>query len=389
MQTNPRPFLLERYFGIHEFTAKVLLSSSDVESLSVREVLEMSAGDAEAMALWNDLSLGYTESQGHPLLLREIAATYGPNIDASHILEIAPEEGIFIAMSALVAAGDNVVVTWPAYQSLFEVAQARGATIRKWNAVDGRRFDLDDLDAQIAACGGSVKLIIVNFPHNPTGATLTVDEQARLVETAKRAGAFLFSDEMYRGLEHGDAPPLPAACELYEKAVSLSGLSKTYACPGLRVGWLACRDAAFNETVRNLKDYTTICGSAPSEILAIMVLRQRAAVIARSKKFVAEGLAALGEFCAAHADKLEYTPPGAGPVAYVKLKGGGRRGGGLSAEDAQRYSEELVATTGVMVVTSHSFEHEGAYVRLGVAKRGFGERLAAWGATFGEVPLPD
>ena len=190
MQTNPRPFLLERYFGIHEFTAKVLLSSSDVESLSVREVLEMSAGDAEAMALWNDLSLGYTESQGHPLLLREIAATYGPNIDASHILEIAPEEGIFIAMSAIVAAGDNVVVTWPAYQSLFEVAQARGATIRKWNAVDGRRFDLDDLDAQIAACGGSVKLIIVNFPHNPTGATLTVDEQARLVETAKRAGAF-------------------------------------------------------------------------------------------------------------------------------------------------------------------------------------------------------
>ena len=142
MQTNPRPFLLERYFGIHEFTAKVLLSSSDVESLSVREVLEMSAGDAEAMALWNDLSLGYTESQGHPLPLREIAATYGPNIDPSHILEIAPEEGIFIAMSAIVTAGDNVVVTWPAYQSLFEVAQARGATIRKWNAVDGRRFDL-------------------------------------------------------------------------------------------------------------------------------------------------------------------------------------------------------------------------------------------------------
>ncbi len=76
-------------------------------------------------------------------------------------------------------------------------------------------------------------------------------------------------------------------------------------------------------------------------------------------------------------------------MAYVKLLGKGRRGGGLSAEDAQRYSEELVASTGVMVVTSHSFEHEGAYVRLGVAKRGFGERLAAWGATFGEVPMPD
>ena len=203
MQTNPRPFLLERYFGIHEFTAKVLLSSSDVESLSVREVLELSSGDAEAMALWNDLSLGYTESQGHPLLLREIAATYNSQIDTSHILEIAPEEGIFIAMSAIVAAGDNVVVTWPAYQSLFEVAQARGATIRKWNAVDGRRFDLDDLDAQIAACGGSVKLIIVNFPHNPTGATLTASEQARLVETAKRAGAFSSPTKCTRGLEHG------------------------------------------------------------------------------------------------------------------------------------------------------------------------------------------
>jgi len=160
-------------------------------------------------------------------------------------------------------------------------------------------------------------------------------------------------------------------------------MSKAYALPGLRVGWLACRDAGFVAKVRELKDYTTICGSAPSEVLALIALRQRETVLARSKDIMAEGLAALSTFCDKHADKLEFHQPTAGPVAYLRM-----RGDGLTADDAQAYSEELVRSTGVMVVTSHSFEAAGAFLRLGFAKRGFASALAAWEETFEWVRMP-
>ena len=275
LQLIPRPFKLERYFGIHEFTAKVLLSSSDVESLSVKELLKIcsDANDSTSLSQWENLSLGYTESQGHPDLLNEIAAHYaGGLVRPQHVLEVAPEEGILVAMSTLVCAADTVVVTWPAYQSLYEIAHARGANVRKWQytncSVESEgplRFDVADLEAEVARAGGRVKLIVINFPHNPTGASLSQDELLRVVEIARSAGAWLFSDEMYRGLEYG-AAPLPSVCQLYERAVCLSGMSKVYALPGLRIGWLACRDADFMSRAIQFKDYTTICGSAPSQV---------------------------------------------------------------------------------------------------------------------------
>lgn len=386
---NPGPFKLERYFGIHEFTAQVLLSSSDVESLSMAQVLQIArdANDDASLAQWESLSLGYTESQGHPELLTEIASTYSDAITKEHVLEVAPEEGIFIAMSSLLAPGDEVIVAWPAYQSLYEVAKARGANLRKWCCSGGLHerqvFDVSDLEALIAEAGGEVKLLVINFPHNPTGAWLSADELARVVAAARAAGAYIFSDEMYRGLEHGEVPPLPSACELYEKAVCLSGMSKVYALPGLRMGWLVCRDPAFLAQAISLKDYTTICGSAPSQVLALIAMRHRKTIVARSKAIVAEGLAAVAAFCAAHADKFSFHTPHAGPVAYLAL-----RGDGLGAADAQAYSERLVEKTGVMVISGAMFEADGPFLRLGFAKAGFAERLAAWAATFETVPLP-
>ena len=136
----------------------------------------------------------------------------------------------------------------------------------KWEARGAVTFDVADLEAQIAAAGGSVKLIVINFPHNPTGAWLSPADLARVVTAARNAGAWLFSDEMYRGLEHGEAAPLPSACEVYERAVCLSGMSKVYALPGLRMGWLVSRDEAFMQQAAGYKDYTTICGSAPSQV---------------------------------------------------------------------------------------------------------------------------
>lgn len=342
-------FELERFFAQYEFVAKHQLCNSDVSALSMRELLDMCANDTEMMQVWTDLSLGYTESRGLPALLTEVASCYSA-ATADDVLECVPAEGILLTAQALVEPSDVVIVTWPAYQSLFEIALARGASVRRWAARGGGaqrlHFVVDDLAAQVAAAGGRVKLIVVNFPHNPTGAHLSAAELERVIAIARACGAFILSDEMYRGLEYADQPSLPAVCDVYEKGISLAGMSKVYALPGLRVGWLVSpRANGFIDSAAALKDYTTICGSAPSEVLALMALRQRDALLARSKRIVADGLAAVTAFFARHPQLAHFHPPQAGPICYPCF-----RGDGLSAADVRAYVEELVAETGVLLL---------------------------------------
>jgi len=121
----------------------------------------------------------------------------------------------------------------------------------------------------------------VNFPHNPTGALPSFADYERILEIAASYGIAVFSDEMYRLLERNEGDRLPAAVELYDKAVSLSGVSKTIGLAGLRIGWLVVRDERLMRRLVQLKDYTTICSSAPSEILALAGLRARDAILAR------------------------------------------------------------------------------------------------------------
>jgi len=188
-------------------------------------------------------------------------------------------------------------------------------------------------------------MILINFPHNPTGCSLSPAELEQVVRIARGCGAYLIGDEMYRGLEYEGNRPLPAVCELYEKGVSLSGMSKVYALPGLRLGWLASRDPSFIAEACKLKDYTTICGSAPSELLALLALRQRKALLARSQRIVANGLVALEAFVANHPGLLHYHRPDAGPICYPSFQGEG-----LTSTDVLRYVEALVEETGVLLL---------------------------------------
>jgi aspartate/methionine/tyrosine aminotransferase len=379
---NPRTFALERFFAQYEFSAKYQICNSDVSALSMKELLTLCADDTAMMEAWENLSLGYTESRGLPALLEEIASCYAPDaIAADGVLECVPAEGILLSAQALVLPGDNVIVAWPAYQSLFEIARARGANILKWRCRGGGaerlRFDVRDLAAKVAEAGGRVKLIVINFPHNPTGCQLTRAELDSVVDIARGCGAWLLGDEMYRGLEYDGQPPLPAACEVYEKGISLAGMSKVYALPGLRVGWLVSRSSnGFIAAAAALKDYTTICGAAPSEVLALMALRKRDELLARSKRIVAEGLTHVDAFFSRNPELAHYHRPQAGPICYPCFKGDG-----LGAADVLAYAESLVAATGVLILpggTCYDVDDDdddgptastsGAYFRIGLGR---------------------
>jgi len=281
-------FALERYFARWEFAVRHVLCASDVEPYSLAELLELA--DDDARARWDSMRLGYTESLGHPALREEIAALY-PGLGSDDVMTFAgAEEAVFLCMHALLGASDHAVVVWPAYQSLHAVARSIGASVTIV-PLNPRDWSLD-VDAVAAAMRPNTRVVVINFPNNPTGAHLDRDQFARLLTITELHGAHLFSDEVYRFLEHS-APQLPTAAEGSASAISLGVMSKPFALAGLRLGWIATRDRDLLSRVARLKDYTTICSAAPSEILALIALRARDRVLERTRAIVQDNLVVL------------------------------------------------------------------------------------------------
>jgi aspartate/methionine/tyrosine aminotransferase len=359
-----RPFALERYFAQHEFTAELLLCSSDVESYALRELLTLA--DDETRALWDELSLGYTETAGHPLLRAEIAALY-PGLEPDDVLVFAgAQEAIFAFAQAALGADDHAVVVTPDYQSLHEVARAAGAQVSSVELEHDSGWTLD-LDEVRRALRPETAAIVVNFPHNPTGAHIDRATLDGLVEIAEEAGAYLFSDEVYRWLEHAPAALLPGAAELSARALSLGVMSKTFALPGLRIGWLACRDRELLARIAAIKDYTTICSSAPSEILALIALRRRDEVVARSRAIVDANLPLLDDFFARWDGVFEWVRPRGSAIGFPRL---------VADVVIEDFARALVDEEGVLLVPGSIYEQPGNHFRIGFGRRNMPEALA-------------
>ena len=369
MRLPHEPFALERFFARWEFTAELLLCSSDMQSLPQRELLALA--DAESRALWDELTLGYTESAGHPLLRAAIAATV-PGATAADVLTFTgAEEAIFASVQAVVGPGDHAIVTWPAYQSLASVAEAAGAAVTRL-ALDPARGWALDLEALRAAVRPNTNLIMINFPHNPTGALLDAASYHEVIQIAAEANATLFSDEVYRLLEYNQADRLPAAASVSERAISLGVMSKAYGLAGLRVGWIVTRDAALRARIAAHKDYLSICGSAPSEILALIGLRAEAELLRRNHALLRSNLAQLDAFFARNAERVGWVRPRAGSVAFPELRLG---------RPVAELADALVQATGVLIAPAGLFGLDGNYFRLGFGRANLPqalERFEGW-----------
>ena len=350
-------FALERYFARWEFAVEHLLCASDVQAYPMGELLSLA--DDETRALWDGLELGYTESTGHPLLRREIAALY-ETIDADEVLTFAgAEEAIFCLANVLLGPGDHAIVTWPAYQSLYEVGRAAGAdvTLHELHESDGWAIDIDRLRAQVTP---ATRLIVVNTPHNPTGMLADRATYDALVAIAAESGAHLLVDEVYRGLEFDESERLPAGADVLDRGISLGVMSKAYAMAGLRIGWLATHDRELLGRLAAFKDYTTICSSAPSEILSIIALRAGPQVLARSRGIIAANLELLDAFLDDWADRFTWVRPRAGSIGFARLTVPGVR--------IDDWAAELVRAEGVLLIPGSQFEYPGNHFRLGFGR---------------------
>jgi aspartate/methionine/tyrosine aminotransferase len=349
-------FALERYFARWEFAVDHLLCASDVEGMAMAEVLALA--DDESHRLWDGLTLGYTESTGHPLLRREIAALYDGLTPDDVLVFAGAEEAIFCLANVSLGPGDHAIVTWPGYQSLYEVARATGAEValHELREAAGWALDLDHLRRQVTP---STRLIVANLPHNPTGMLPDRATFDGLVALAAETGAHLLVDEVYRYLEADPSDRLPAAAEVLPRGVSLGVMSKSFAMAGLRIGWLASRDGAFLEACARFKDYLTICSSAPSEILALIALRSRARVLARSREIVEGNLALLDGFFDRQARRVRWVRPAGGPIAFPELTTG---------SPIETFAQNLLDAEGVLLAPGSLFGHPGNHFRLGFGR---------------------
>lgn len=359
------PFKLERYFAKYEFSAKHLVSSSDCDGFSLKEILELATTDE--IRLWEELKLGYTESQGLPILREEISKLYSKLVP-DDIMVLTPEEGIFIAMNCVLGKGDHVICIAPSYQSLHQVVKSIGCDITFWKPNEEMNwyFNPDDIEKALQP---NTRLIIVNFPHNPTGYLPSVEDYLRIVDIAKRNNLFLFSDEMYRYLEHDASLRLPSASDLYENAVSLSGMSKTFGLAGLRIGWLSTKNKELLEEMISFKDYTTICNSAPSEILAFIALRHNDVLVNSNLEKIKKNLQLFDDFINKHKRILSWCKPNAGTIAFARLN---------VNHSALHFCEEVVSETGIMLVPSEMFDYGDKHIRLGFGRKNLSEGLSIW-----------
>jgi aspartate/methionine/tyrosine aminotransferase len=252
---------------------------------------------------------------------------------------------------------------YPGYQSLYEIAKSMQCNVSKWYPKKDNSFDINDLIQQITP---KTKLIVINFPHNPTGAVITQKELERVIAVAAENDIRIFSDEMYRHLEYSPDIRLPSVSDVYHQGISLFGMSKTFGLPGLRIGWITAKDKKLFQEMCQFKDYTTICSSAPSEMLALIALKNKERIIARNLEIIKNNLLILEEFFEKYKKLFRWRRPLAGPIAFPEV---------LTDQPIQAFCQDLVKKKGIMLLPAAVYDYPGQNVRFGYGRKNIPEIL--------------
>ena len=336
-------FKLETYLAKWEFSARYHMTASDMESMSVAELLALAS--PEDRAAFDQLRLGYIETLGTPPLRAAIAGTYAGLAPEDVLAFAGAEEGIFCAMHALLDKDSHAVIVTPNYQSSetlpLSICATTGVALRER---ENWALDIDELHVALKPY---TKLILINFPHNPTGKVIDRATFDAVVTLCRERGLYLFSDEVYRGLERRPELQLPQAAEVYERGISLNVMSKAYGLPGLRVGWIAARDRALLSRMERIKHYLSICNAGPSEHLAVIALKARQQIVARNLALIERNLESVNTFFAEFPELFDWQLPDGGCIGFPRYKG---------TDGVERFCQRLAEEIGVVLLPSSLYQ---------------------------------
>lgn len=332
-------FKLEAHFSRWEFKATHHLTASDAQTLSLSELLSMAC--PEDREEFETMSLGYTQTYGEPELRDAIASIYKSMVADDILCFAGASEGIFAANACILDSTSHAITVIPNYQSHETLPASIGSvTGVALNPDEGWNLDIDLIAAAIRP---NTRLITINFPHNPTGAILGLDKYMDLIDLCRQSGIYVLHDEIFHGLGPTACQHLPHIADLYEKGLSLNVMSKSYGLPGLRIGWIACRDRKLLSRMERTKHYLSICNSGPSEKLAKIALKNGRRILKRNCAIVDKNLLLWEEFFARFPDLFDWTRPDGSCIGFPRY---------LGEDGVESFCRNLVEGAGILVLPS-------------------------------------
>jgi capreomycidine synthase len=302
---------MRRYY----FSVEVDIGSSGVQDFSLAELRSLLGIGVEDL---DNIVFHDSETLGGPGLRQAIADRWGGG-DATRVMAThGGTEANYLVMNGLLEPGDEVVVLDPCYQQLYAIAETLGCRLKKWPLRFERGFAPQLEDAR-KVIGERTRMVVVNFPHNPTGASITVEEQRELVECVAEVGAYLVWDVAFAELTY-DRPPLPDANLLYERAISMGTLSKAYGLPGLRVGWCLAPPEVLERMIR-VRDYMTLHLSPLVEFLARKAIENSDVLTGMRVRQAKTNMEIVRRWAEEHQDMIEWVPPQGGVSTFPRLTG--------------------------------------------------------------------
>jgi aspartate/methionine/tyrosine aminotransferase len=372
------PFLLERWMTRHETHVRFDIAESGILPLTTEDLLSFEPPAERARLLYElmKLPLGYSEARGTAELRQMLAATYTRGDADGILVTTGAIEANFLLFNVLLGPGDHVVAPYPAYQQLFSVPRAIGCDVALWHVgpQTNYRYDVDALEKLVTP---NTKVIIVNTPHNPTGAMLSPEDAARVYALAADVGATVIGDEAYRWLAvPGGDPFAPPFLDLGAHGVSVGTLSKPFGLPGLRIGWIAGPPDLIQKCWA-YRDYVSLSPGKLNDALARLALKHRDQIVARNREIITANLKTATAFMDERRDFLSWTPPRGGLLALIKYD--------LPIESLP-LADKLATEYSVMLAPGSAFGYEH-HLRLGIGQAPdvFSEGLAIAGKCFKQL----
>jgi capreomycidine synthase len=346
---NIFPSLLEEWLRDHYFNAEIDISSSGVENFSLSEIrqrINITQEELDQIFFYDSPTNGGFE------LRQAIAKRWGNGNPEQVMATNGSSEAIFLLMHALLQPLDEIVVIEPCYPALVHIAEAIGCSVKRWHLQFDEQF-IPNLDKLKTLMTQQTRMVVVNFPHNPTGTSLSIEQQTELIKIVSAAGAYLIWDAAFAEITYS-APPLPDAFLLYEKAISLGTLSKAYGLPGLRVGWCLASTEVIERCIR-LRDYTTICLSPLVEHIAKRVVEQADVILSLRRQQACINLAVLTKWLEQYKETINWVAPQGGVTIFPQFS---------NSIDTELFCRTLMRDHGVLLAPGTCFHHPN-HVRLG------------------------
>ncbi len=342
------------------------ISGSSAQTSSIDELLAWV--DEDARSLWSDKTLlDYNAPMGIAPLREEIARWHGVRMEQT-LCFAGAVEAVFCLCATLLSADDHVLVIQPGFEPLWAIPNALGARVSSLNldySVTKACWSLD-LNKLEQILEKTTRLLIINFPHNPTGMTVSLDDYKEIIQLADKKGIWILSDEVFRGLEHQPQQQLPTLAGLYHRGISISVLSKAFGLGGVRVGWAVSQDQALLADMLNTKFYLSVCNGHTDELLATLALKARKVILQRNLVIIRENLKLLTRFMHLHETVFDWAHPETGCVAFPKV---------ISEQYKQHFCASRAKKSGLKLLPGHLFAGDASRFRIGFGNRSFKNNL--------------